>query len=99
MINTDTKGLTIENLAELEKEIEPTLPENFPTNRLPTGDLCAHVLSRMLVCTMKSQQNLCGSEIKDFYICRRERDAQIFSAIKSWEEDQVANIADREGYV
>ena len=55
MINTDTKGLSIENLAELEKEVEPTLPPLFPAERLPKGDLCAHVLSRMLVCTMNSQ--------------------------------------------
>lgn len=81
MLNTDTKGFTIENLSVLNAEYQPTLPLDFPKDKVPK-ELCQHVLSQMLLCTMNSSTNLCGSQNKNYYMCRRERDAQLFSAIK-----------------
>ena len=34
---------------------------------------------------MNSAENLCGSQAKHYYMCKRERDAQIFTAIRTWE--------------
>jgi len=31
---------------------------------------------------MNSSPNLCGVETKNYFMCRRERDAQLFGAIK-----------------
>lgn len=35
MISTDNKGIDIENLGELNKEHSPSIPLNFPKERLP----------------------------------------------------------------
>jgi hypothetical protein len=35
MINTDSKGFTIDNLNELNKEHSPSIPFDFPKERLP----------------------------------------------------------------
>lgn len=43
----------------------------------------------MLLCLVQKQQNLCGYENKVYYMCRKERDATIFSRIKTWEQEQV----------
>lgn len=45
MLNTDSKGFQIENLAELNREYQPSLPQGFPKDRIPSGDLCAHSLA------------------------------------------------------
>ena len=41
MLNTDHKGLHIENLEHFNREHSPTLPHDFPKERLP-HDLCNH---------------------------------------------------------
>lgn len=39
----------------------------------------------MLHCLTASQANLCGDFSKMYYVCKRERDAQIYQSIKEWE--------------
>ena len=52
---------------------------------------------------MNSAENLCGLHAKHYYMCRRERDAQVFSAIKRWEQEYLASSvkepAAREAYI
>ena len=84
MINVDHKGLHIENLNEFNKQHSPSIPKNFPKERLPQ-DLCQHSLTRMLRCLMGSQANKCGEVNKLYYYCKRERDAQLFRSIQDWE--------------
>ena len=36
MQNTDSKGFLIENIAEFNKEHSPSIPQNFPKDRLPS---------------------------------------------------------------
>jgi len=36
MLNTDTKGFMIENLAEFNREVQPSIPKEFPHNKLPS---------------------------------------------------------------
>ena len=91
MLNTDTHGFQIQNFTEFNREISPSVPKEFPQKNLPT-ELCAHTLSEMFLCTMNSAENMCGTQAKNYYICKRERDAQIFSAIKSWETDLVTKM-------
>ena len=45
---------------------------------------------------MNSQTNQCSTEIKDFLMCRRERDAQIFGAIKMWETQLFSKMAQKD---
>ena len=75
MLNTDSKGMLIENFAEFNREYSPTIPAGFPMTLLPKNDLCGHVLSELLLCAMNSSENLCGAQAKHYYMCRRERDA------------------------
>ena len=75
MLNTDSKGFLIENFAEFNREYSPNVPASLPRDRLPKGDLCGHVLSELLLCAMNSAENMCGSQAKHYYMCRRERDA------------------------
>ena len=99
MLNTDTKGFSIENFAEFNKEYSPSVPLGFPRNLLPKGDLCGRVLSEMLLCTMNSAENLCANQAKNYYICRRERDAQIYSTIRGWETEKLGKEKDPAAYV
>jgi len=39
MMNTDSRGVLLENLAELNKEHSPSIPVGFPRDRLPS-ELC-----------------------------------------------------------
>ena len=39
----------------------------------------------MVACVFENHPNKCGEQNKHFYICRRERDAQLFHSIKKWE--------------
>jgi hypothetical protein len=39
MLNTDSKGFLVENLAELNKEHSPSIPIGFPRDRMPCKDL------------------------------------------------------------
>ena len=94
MLNTDTKGFSIENFSEFNREYSPSVPSAFPKNRLPKGDLCGHSLTELLLCAMNSAENMCGSEAKLYYMCRRERDAQIYSAIKNWEIEEITQRKD-----
>lgn len=41
---------------------------------------------------MNSPENRCGEYAMQYYVCRRERDAQIFSAVKSWETETFTNL-------
>ena len=91
MLNTDTKGFLIENFAEFNREYSPNVSAKFPQSLLPKGDLCGHVLTELLLCAMNSSENLCGVEAKHYYMCRRERDAQIYTAIRSWETQNFGN--------
>ena len=91
MLNTDTHGYQIQNFTEFNREISPTVPKEFPKKNLPK-ELCANSLTEMYLCTMNSAENMCGTQAKNYYICKRERDAQIFSAIKSWETDLVTKM-------
>jgi hypothetical protein len=43
----------------------------------------------MMVCLQHQQENLCGYENKQYYICRKERDAIMFQRIKQWETQDV----------
>ena len=86
MLNVDHRGVYIENLAEYNREHSPTIPKGFPRDRLPR-DMCQHTLSHLLQCLMASQQNKCGGENKQYYVCKRERDAQLFTSIKDWEQE------------
>mgnify|MGYP000607084326 CR=1 FL=1 len=99
MLNTDTKGFTIENFAEFNRESSPSVPPAFPKSRLPKGDLCGHVLAELLLCTMNSAENLCSSQAKSYYMCRRERDAQIFSAIRAWETEKITTEKEPLNYI
>ena len=36
MLNTESKGFTIENFEELNREIQPTIPKEFPRERMPS---------------------------------------------------------------
>ena len=74
MLNTDTKAMTIENVAIFNSEYQPSLPKDFPRDRIP-AEKCGHALAQMLLCQMNSQSNLCAKENKHYYVCRRERDA------------------------
>ena len=51
MLNVDHKGLYIENLNEFNREHSPTIPTQFPKERLPK-DLCQFTLNRLLLCVM-----------------------------------------------
>jgi hypothetical protein len=48
---------------------------------------------------MNSKTNECGAEAKNYYMCRRERDAQLFTAIKEWEKDTYTKSKNKPGYV
>lgn len=89
MLNADHRGTNIENLSEFNREHSPTIPYDFPKDRLPS-DMCQNVLTKMLVCVMNSQANRCGPENKAYYQCKRERDAQLFTSIKEWEVEHFA---------
>ncbi|CDW78419.1 UNKNOWN [Stylonychia lemnae] len=103
MISTDSKGFYIENLGELNKEHSPSLPMNFPKERLPCkiykitltimiAELCEEALIKMSLCVFQNQSNLCGQENRVYYNCRKERDAQIFTRIKEWEIEEIQKI-------
>ena len=49
MLNVDHRGLLIENLAEFNKEHSPTIPKDFPKDRLPK-DMCQHAFGNLLYC-------------------------------------------------
>jgi len=53
MINTDSKGTTIENIATINAEYSPNLPRGFPQERIGK-EICGHTLAQMLLCTMNS---------------------------------------------
>ena len=89
MLNADHRGVLIENLSEFNREHSPTIPYDFPKERLP-AEKCQNALTQMLVCLMGSQANRCGLENKAFFQCKRERDAQLFTSIKTWELDYFA---------
>ena len=89
MLNADHRGLLIENLSEFNREHSPTIPYDFPKERLP-AEKCQNALTQMLVCLMGSQANRCGLENKAFFQCKRERDAQLFTSIKTWELEYFA---------
>ena len=99
MLNTDTKGHMLENFADMEREYSPSLPEKFPQSLIPQGDLCKHSFAQLLLCTMNSAQNLCGAQAKKFYVCKRERDAQLFTAIKDWEISDYSSMEDKGTYI
>lgn len=44
MLNTDSKGFTIENIAVLNAEFSPSLPKEFPKDRIPK-EICGHALA------------------------------------------------------
>jgi hypothetical protein len=51
---------------------------------------------------MNAAENLCGEQAIMYYNCRRERDAQLFSAIKDWEVDTYKKLQSpesREQYI
>ena len=98
MLNTDSRGFLIENLAEFNKEHSPSIPHDFPKDLLPK-ELCKGALTEMLHCVSGRQQNLCGYENKQYYMCRRERDAAIFSKIKEWEVTEVKSKPDPKAYI
>ena len=45
---------------------------------------------------MSAPENYCGEQAKRYYQCRRERDAQIFTAIKIWETEKVRSMKKEE---
>jgi hypothetical protein len=47
----------------------------------------------MMLCLVNNQQNLCGYENKQFYMCKRERDAAVFARIREWDLARVAGMA------
>ena len=47
----------------------------------------------MLLCHLNNTTNLCGDENKYYYMCKRERDALLFTKIKLWETEEVSKIA------
>ena len=54
------------------------------------------------MCTMNSAENLCGDHAKLFYMCKRERDAQLFEAVKNWEKEEFNKLAmgkERKDYI
>ena len=88
MLNTDSRGFLVENLNEFNKEHSPSIPPGFPRDRLPQ-ELCKNALVEMMVCLQHQQENLSGYENKQYYICRKERDAIMFQRIKQWETEDV----------
>jgi len=88
MLNTDSRGFLIENLNEFNKEHSPSIPLGFPRDRLPQ-ELCKNSLVQMMICLQHQQENLCGYENKQYYICKKERDSIIFQKIKHWETHDV----------
>ena len=51
---------------------------------------------------MNSAENLCGDHAKLFYMCKRERDAQLFEAVKNWEKEEFNKLTsgkEREDYI
>lgn len=89
----------MENLNELNKEHSPSIPLGFPKERLPK-ELCKNALVEMLVCLQHQQENLCGYENKQYYICKRERDAIIFNQIRQWEtQDVLPSQPDKQKYI
>jgi hypothetical protein len=95
MLNTDSKGFLVENLNELNKEHSPSIPPGFPRSLLPK-ELCKAAATEMLWCHSRKQQNLCGYENKYFYICKRERDAILFTRIQEWETEEVRKLGEQE---
>lgn len=55
----------------------------------------------MLLCHLNNTTNLCGDENKKYYMCKRERDAVLFSRVKSWEIEEMAkvNTEERNKYI
>ena len=97
MINTDNKGFTIENTSEFNREYQPTLPKGFPKELIPR-EKCQEVLTTLLLCSMNSSSNLCAVENKNYYMCRRERDANLFGAIERWELAQYGKQKNKAAY-
>ena len=99
MLNTDSKGFLVENLQEFNKEHSPSIPPGFPPERIPS-ELCKHALTEMMLCLVNNQQNLCGYQTKIYYICKKERDAKLFTQIQHWElNDVYAAVNDKKAYV
>jgi hypothetical protein len=48
---------------------------------------------------MASQANKCGEFNKTYYMCKRERDAQIFESIRSWEIEHIKNVKNPQDYI
>jgi hypothetical protein len=88
MQNTDSHGFLVENLQEFNKEHSPSIPLGFPRDLIPQ-ELCKHALTEMMLCLVNNQQNLCGYQNKMYYICKKERDAILFSRIQTWEVNDV----------
>ena len=41
---------------------------------------------------MNHPENECGDQALHYYLCRNERDSQLFTAIKSWETEKFSSI-------
>lgn len=95
MMNTDSKGFLVENLNEFNKEHSPSIPDGFPRELMP-AELCKNALAHMMLCLVNNQQNLCGYENKQYYMCKKERDATLFTRIRDWETAQF-NALDKLG--
>ena len=50
----------------------------------------------MMLCMADKQSNMCGWENKQYYMCRKERDAQIFKSIEQWEIEKVQNLESKD---
>ena len=86
MLNADHRGLHIESVSEFNREHSPTIPKAFPKELLPS-EKCQSALVLMINCLSFSTPNKCGPYNKGYYECKRERDAQLFTAIQKWEID------------
>eukprot|EP00347_Sterkiella_histriomuscorum_P016303 403353704 len=91
MMSTESRGFVIENLNELNREHSPSIPHNFPKERLP-NELCEKAFLFMTMCVFQKPTNACGPQNKQYYECRRERDAYIFHQIKDWETEEVQKL-------
>lgn len=66
-------------------DYSPSLPENFPKERLPK-ELCMDKLLFFARCMTHSPEGImCTEMYSDFKYCKQTRNTRIFNSIKEWE--------------
>lgn len=95
-MQADANGVTMDNPSELCQEYSPRLPSDFPKALIPS-DLCQGSYMQLAVCLDKADSTAwCGSQIIEFYFCKKKRDNHLFGQLEKWETTKFSKLNDEE---